>query len=113
LETASYYCIPLSLSLKTPVIEDAVDSICSIANCIAYIAYTLTVSSYPLNIVFNVEGEDPSLPSYEESIGAIPDFLYAINFYNFSAVSCPKKLGSIDTSTKSPTVPLLAIRLSL
>jgi len=53
LVTASLCWIPLSLSLNTPVIEEAVCSIESIANWIAWIAYTFIVSSNPLNIVFN------------------------------------------------------------
>jgi len=51
--TASLYWIPLSLSLNTPVIEDAVDSIESITTWIAWTACTLTVSSNPFTNVFN------------------------------------------------------------
>jgi hypothetical protein len=45
------------------------------------------VSSYPLKIVLIGAYPEANLPSCEVSIGAIPDFLYAIYFYNFSAVS--------------------------
>jgi hypothetical protein len=71
------------------------------------------VSSYPLNIVFIGACPAPSLPSCEVSIGAIPDFLYAKNFYNRSGRFTPKNLGSIETSIQSPTLPELAIKLSL
>jgi hypothetical protein len=53
------------------------------------------------------------LPSYDESIKAIPDFLYADHFYNLSVMSVPRKVGNIETSIQSPIVPLLASILSL
>jgi hypothetical protein len=61
--TASLYSIPLSLSLNTPVIDDVVCSIESIAMLIAWIAWALTVSSNPLNIVFIGAWPVANLPS--------------------------------------------------
>jgi len=52
LVTASFYCIPFNLSLNTPVIDDTVASIESIAIYIAYTDCAFTVLSKPLKIVF-------------------------------------------------------------
>jgi len=75
LVTASLYCIPFNLSLNTPVIEDVVYSTESIANWIAWTAYTLIVSSNPLNIVVNGACPVFTWPSWEVSINANPCFL--------------------------------------
>jgi len=73
--TASRCCIPLSLSLNTPVIEDAVASIESITTWIAWTAWSLIVSSNPLTKVFNGACPVLSYPSWEVSINPIPYFL--------------------------------------
>jgi hypothetical protein len=73
--TASLCCIPFNLSLKTPVIEEAVCSIESITNWMACTAYTFTVSSNPLNSWFIGACPVLSWPSWEVSSKPIPYFL--------------------------------------
>nr|DAK03725.1 MAG TPA: hypothetical protein [Bacteriophage sp.] len=54
-----------------------------------------------------------ALPSCEVSTNATPVFLKAIHFCIRSVKSSPNKVGSIDISNQSPSVPLLAKILSL
>ena len=113
LVTASLCSIPLSRSLKTPVIDETVCSIASIAIWIAYTACVLTVLSNPLKIVFNGAWPEANLPSCEESKTPRPCFFNACHFINLSGKLTPNSAGINVRSIQSPTVPLLAIRLSL
>ena len=113
LVTASLYSIPFNLSLNTPVIDDVVYSIASIATCIAWTAYVLTVLSNPLKIVFSGAYPEASLPSCEESSTPSPCFFKAYHFISLSGRFTPNSAGINVKSIQSPTVPLFAIRLSL
>ena len=78
------------------------------AKSIAWIVWSLIVSSYPPNVVLAIW-----FPSWEESINAIPVFLYAFHFINLSGRSVPKNLGKWATSNQSPVLPDSEITLSL
>ena len=112
LVTASLCSIPFSLSLNTPVIEEVVYSTESIANYIAWIACAFTVLSNPLNIVFRGAYPLYSLPSWLESRTPRPCFFNACHLISLSGRLTPSFSGIRVISIQSPTVPLLAIKLS-
>jgi len=104
--------MPLRRSLKTPVIEEHVYSIASIAIWIAWTAWAFTVSSNPLKIVLSGAVPLASLPSCEESKTPYPCFFNACHLTNLSGSVTPNSAGINVKSIQSPTVPLLAIKLS-
>ena len=104
--------MPFNLSLNTPVIEDTVSSVASIAVYIAWIAWTFTVSSYPLKIVFKGAWLAAYRPSDAEFNNPIPYFLREIHLESLSGKLTPKCSGINVSSIQSPTVPLFAMILS-